>query len=285
MAPPKPAVALAVLLAALLLAGCSGGKAKDDAAPDADAPGALPLLHGYVFDPTLKPLQGATVKVLDTNSSGTTDSQGFFGFDGLPTERFLVVVATLDGYVPQSKQVTLSPEGPTRLNFTLQPVPVQVPYMQTAKQDLLVECQVGTVVNGENKTTDCSTGAANIDHWDIAVGPDLTGAVVEVFWDPSSAAATSVGARLETLELGQLNLNLGEVVGGSPLRLQVPQVTANRYYASGGLMRLTIFAASDAEATESTAGATVLFQQPLTAYASLFYIAPPDPAYTIQDQQ
>lgn len=278
--------AAAVLLAALLLAGCSGGNGKDDGkVPDANAPGALPLLHGYVFDPTLKPLEGATVKVLDTNSSGATDPQGFFGFDGLPTERFLVVVATKDGFVPQSKQVTLSPDGPTRLNFTLQPVPVQVPYMQTAKQDLLVECQVGTVVNGENRTTDCSTGASNVDHWDIAVGPDLAGAVVEVFWEPSTAAAASIGARLETLELGQLNLNLGEVVGGSPLRLQVPQVTANRYYASGGLMRLTVFAAPDTDATESTAGATVLVQQPLTAYASLFYIAPPDPSYTIQGQQ
>lgn len=276
----------AVLLAALMLAGCSGGKAKDDGkAPAAGGAGVLPMLHGYVFDPAVRPLEGVTVKVLDTNSSGATDTEGFFGFDGLPVEQFLVVVATKDGYQPSSKQVTLSPDTPTRLNFTLQPVPVQTPFSETTKQELVIECQAGLVVSAQNHTQDCGTGTQNIDHWDIAVAPDLAGAVIEVFWEPTTAAASSVGARLETLELGQLNLNLGEVVGESPLRISVPQTTATRYYASGGLMRLTVYAAPNADETEAGVGATLLFQQPLTAYSSLFYVAPPDPSFTIADQQ
>jgi hypothetical protein len=276
----------AVLLAAVMLAGCSGGKGKDDGkAPGAAAPGALPMLHGFVFDPALRPLAGATVKVLDTNASATTDAEGFFGFDGLPVEQFLVIVATKDGYQPSSKQVTLTAEQPVRLNFTMQPVPVQTPYVQTSKQNLLIECQLGVVANEQNHTQGCGSGTQDVDHWDVAVSPDLAGAVVEVFWDPTTAAASSVGARLETLELGQLNLNLGEVVGESPLRLMVPQTVATRYYASGGLMRLTVYAAPNSDETETGVGATLLFQQPLTAYASLFYVAPPDPSYSIGSQQ
>ncbi|HJQ94017.1 MAG TPA: carboxypeptidase-like regulatory domain-containing protein, partial [Candidatus Thermoplasmatota archaeon] len=248
--------ALAVL--ALTLAGCSDGKGDDDGATPQAGDDAIPMLHGYIFDAAIRPLEGATVKVLDTNSTAVTDADGFFGFDDLPVEQFLVVVASLDGFVPGSKQVTLTADAPVRLNFTLEAVPVRTPYMQVDKHDLVVECQVGTVANGENSTFACGAGASEgEDYWDIAVAPDLAGAVVEVYWEPTTDAAASIGARLETLELGQLNLILSEVVGTSPLRLSVPQLAAERYYASGGLMRLTVFAAPNADETEAGIGASV----------------------------
>lgn len=277
---PMRALAVAAVLA-LTLAGCSGGKEGEGDAPPSSGGDDLPMLHGYVFDPALRPLVGAKVTVLDTNSTGIADDEGFFGFDGLPVEQFLVVVASLDGFISGSKQVTLTALAPTRLNFTLEPVPVQTPYMEVSKQELLVECQVGTVFNGENSTQSCGTGTRDIDSWDIAVAPDLAGAVVEVYWEPTTAAAESIGARLETLELGQLNLVLSEVVGTSPLRLSVAQLQAERYYVAGGLMRLTIYAMPNADENEAGVGVTVLAEQPVTAYASLFYVAPPDPAYTI----
>jgi hypothetical protein len=275
----RPLAVLAVM--ALALAGCSDGKGEDDGKdPATSGAGSLPMLHGYVFDPAVRPLAGVQVKVLDTNSTVLTDDGGFFGFDGLPLEQFLVVVASVDGFVSGSKQVTLTADGPVRLNFTLEPVPIQVPRMTTAKQDLIVQCQVGLVAGGQNDTYACGTGQ-DIDSWDIAVEPDLAGAVIEVFWEPTTDAAASIGARLETLELGQLNLILSEVVGTSPLRLSVPQQSAERYYTAGGLMRLTVFAAPNAAENEAGIGASLLIEQGITAYASLFYVASPDPAYTI----
>ncbi|MFA5943320.1 MAG: carboxypeptidase-like regulatory domain-containing protein [Candidatus Thermoplasmatota archaeon] len=276
---------LAVLaVAALALAGCSAGKDSDGADPAATGgDGALPMLHGYVFDPAIRPLVGVTVKVLDTNSTAVTDREGFFGFEGLPTEQFLVVVASLDGFISGSKQVTLTVEAPVRLNFTLEPIPVQIPRMTTDKHDLIVECQLGVTANEENSTYGCGTGTQDVDSWDIAVEPDLAGAVIEIYWEPTTDAAASIGARLETLELGQLNLILSETLGTSPLRLTVPQLAADRYYTSGGLMRLTVYAAPNTDETEAGVGAALLFQQPITAYASLFYVAPPDPSYSIGD--
>jgi hypothetical protein len=269
-------------VAALTLAGCSDGKSGDPAATP-NNPEGLPLLHGYVFDPALRPLAGATVKVLDANASTTADDEGFFGFDGLPAEQFLVVVATMDGFTPTSKQITLAVDTPVRLNFTLEPVPIETPYSQVLKQELLVECQVGWVAADQFNQMNCGTGVQEIDQFDIAVDVSLAGAVIEVFWEPTSSLSESIGAKLETLELGQLNLVLGQVVGTSPLRITVPESTAERYYPQGGLMRLTIFAEPNSDENEAGVGASVLVSQAVTAYASLFYVAPPDPSYSIAD--
>ncbi|HUR24532.1 MAG TPA: carboxypeptidase-like regulatory domain-containing protein [Candidatus Thermoplasmatota archaeon] len=268
---------------AFVLAGCSGKKADDGDGTDpaSSGGGSLPMLHGYVFDPAVRPLEGVTVKVLDTNSTTVTDEEGFFGFTELPVEQFLVVVASIDGFSSGSKQVTLTPTAPVRLNFTLDPIPVQTPRMTTAKGELLVECQVGVTAQGQNSSYPCGSGTQDVDTWDIPIEPDLSGAVIEIYWDPGTTAASSIGARLETLELGQLNLVLAEVVGTSPLRLSVPQLAAERYYTAGGLMRLTVYAAPNADENEAGVGASALVEQAITAYASLFYVAPPDPAYTI----
>src|SRR5262245_33561653 len=110
-----------VAVLALMLAGCSGGKDDGKPAVNPNNPEGLPMLHGFVFDPALRPLVGAKVKVLDANANATTDAEGFFGFDGLPTEQFMVVVATMDGFTPTSKQITLPVDVPVRLNFTLTP--------------------------------------------------------------------------------------------------------------------------------------------------------------------
>lgn len=276
---PVRLLAVAAVLA-IALAGC-GDDTGGAGPPPQSGGGLLPMLHGYVFDPAVRPLAGVTVKVLDTNSTVATDANGFFGFDGLPTEQFLVIVASLPGFVSGSKQVTLTAEGPVRLNFTLDPVPVEVPYHSVEKHEMLVECQLGVVVNDQNETFGCGSGARNTDTWEIAVAERLSGAVIEVYWEPTTMAAESMGARLETLELGQLNLVLSEVVGTSPLRLSVPQATAERYYVSGGLMRLTVYAAPNADENEAGIGASLLAEQAITAYSSLFYVAPPDPAYTI----
>lgn len=281
MSPMRVLAALAVL--ALALSGCADDGGGDDAGATPGNPEGLPMLHGFVFDPAIRPLAGVTVKVLDSNGTATTDEQGFFGLDGLPTDQFLVVVATLDGFTPSSKQITLAVDTPVRLNFTLEPIPVQTPYSNTMEQAMLVECQVGVVLSEEEMGQNCGTGTQDIDQWEIAVEPGLAGAVVEVFWTPTTDAAASIGIRLETLDLGQLNLILGETVGESPLRIMVPQSTADRYYPQGGLMRLTVFAKPNSDETEAGVGASVLLQQPIDAYASLFYVAPPDPSYSIAD--
>lgn len=268
-------------VAAVALAGCSGGGKKDSASPSDDDLRDLPMLHGYVVDPAIRPLGGVTVKVLDTNASVESDDSGYFGLDDLPTEQFLVLVASKAGFLPQSKQVTLLPDTPVRLNFTLAPEPIKAASVAVLEFEGLLGCEVATIGPTGNNSFQCNAGTENRDRWDFSVEPDLAGAVIEVFWDPSQPAGQTMGMRLETLELGQLNVVLGEVVGGSPLHITVPQSAATKYYPQGGLMRLTMYAASDAEQNEAGTGYSIQAQQQVNAYASLFYIDPPPQGYTI----
>jgi len=185
--------------------------------------------------------------------------------------------------VPLPRLPEPAADTPVRLNFTLEPIPAQAPHSQVLKQEMLVECQLGVVAADQANQMNCGTGLQEVDQFDIAVDVDLAGAVVEVFWEPSSALSESIGAKLETLDLGQLNLVLGQVVGTSPLRITVPESAAQRYYPQGGLMRLTVFPAPDNEASEAGAGAALAFQQDFRAFASLFYVDPPHPTYTVFD--
>lgn len=264
---------------ALLLAGCSGSNGSDNGADSGPSAGDVPMLHGYVVDLAIRPLEGVSVKVLDSNVSVLSDAGGYYGFDGLPTEQFLVLVATKPGYIPQSKQVTLVPDVPVRLNFTLEVEPVTTPSWYVLPYEGMVGCQVATVGPTGNNTFDCNNGLEQRTRWDFAVEPDLAGAVIEIYWEPRTEAGKSMSMHLETLELGQLNVVLGHVIGESPLRITVPPSAAQKYYPQGGLMRLTVQAASDAEQNEAGIGESIVFQQGFEAFASQFYVAVP-PCFT-----
>lgn len=266
---------------ALALAGCSGGK---DGGPDnvsASNPEGLPMLHGYIVDTAIRPLEGVVVTVLDTNTTATSDENGYFGLDDLPTEQFLILVAEKTGFIASSKQVTLVPDTPVRLNFTLEPEPIRAPSKQVLEYEGFIGCQVATEGPTGNSTTDCNMGLEQKNRWDFTVEGDLAGAVIEVFWDPFSQAGQTLSLRLETLELGQMNVVLGDLVGPSPLRVTVPQSAAEKYYPQGGIMRLTVTAGSDATQNEAGIGYSAVTQQSFQAFASLFYIDPPPGGYTV----
>jgi hypothetical protein len=277
----------AALLLTLALAGCSGGKdgSGKGSASDDDL-GDLPMLHGYVVDAAIRPLEGVTVKVIDTNVSTETNEGGYFGLDDLPTEQFLVIVASKPGFLPQSKQVTLVPDMPVRLNFSLNPEPIKTAFERTLQFEGFIGCQIASNTPSGNNSINCGDAAGNPGtaekaRWDFSVDADLAGAVIEVFWEPTTQAGTTLGLRLETLELGQLNVVLGETVGPTPLQVTVPQSAAEKYYSGGGLMRLTMYAQSDSDQNEAGVGMDVVAQQGFQAFASLFYVEPPPAGYTI----
>jgi hypothetical protein len=276
------------LLVSLAFAGCSQGEGadkKEAEGPGAAGPGDAPPLHGYVFDPAVTPMAGATVRVLENNATAVTDEDGFYGFVGLPTDQFLVLVVSLEGYQSQSRQVTLPQGADVVLNFTLAPIPVQQPYaVALTNMDLFLACQATTEVSEDNQTYDCSGGQGTTrDRWDFEIDPKLAGAVIEIFWEPAQPGAESLAARLETLELGQLNVVLAEAVGTSPLRLPIAQVAAERYYIGGGIAKLTVWAQPDSDANEAGIGAAFAVQQDMQVYACLFYVAPPDPTFNFTD--
>ncbi len=271
-----------LLLLAAALAGCSGdgdggtSSTEDPAPVETD----LPALHGWVLDPAIRPLSGATVTMLETNQSATTDGDGFYAFPEAPREELLVLVASMDGFRPGSKQVTVPPDLPVRLNFTLEPIPVKTASSEVLNFAGFLSCQGAVEVSEQRFPFDCSGGTGQANVWEFAAGADLAGAVIEVAWDAGTPAAEDLTATLETLGLGDFNFVLGEVVGASPLRISVPNDVAMKYYPSGGLMRLTVASAPATDEEEAGTGASFAFQQDFQAFASLFYVEPPSPTYS-----
>ena len=282
----RASAALATLAAlAVALAGCSGGGGKGGKDDDGPAGGGgVPMLQGWVVDPAIRPIPGATVKVLDSNTSVLADDGGHYAFAELPTDQFLVIVVSKDGFLPQPKQVTLAPDTPLRLNFTLEPEPIAAPYVSPLTFEGFIGCQLATVTPTGNNSMDCSGGVGvqqNKNMFDFPVEKQLAGAVIELYWEPVTEAANTLGLRVETLELGQLNVVLGEAVGSSSLRIPISQTVAEKYYPQGGLMRLTVFAASDGEENEAGLGYSMPVRQQFKAFMTLFYIDPPPADYTV----
>ncbi|MEO9171140.1 MAG: carboxypeptidase-like regulatory domain-containing protein [Candidatus Aquilonibacter sp.] len=104
--------AVAVLLLALPLAGCN----NDDALPPASS---YTSVHGVVTDAvTKKPLANATV-ILDTVLTQTTDAQGAFTFEKVPTG-IVDYVVKADGYPDLSASGTADPGKPFELSVSMQ---------------------------------------------------------------------------------------------------------------------------------------------------------------------
>lgn len=273
-----------LLLVAMTLAGCADDASDPEGGEDPEdtTPPGVPPLHGWVFDEALRPLAGVDVDLLDSNASVVTDSEGYYGFDAVKRNEPQVLVATLDGHEPNSKQVTVPPDSAVRLNFTMVPVPVKQASSEVLDFNGFIACQATVVSAEEGNQYDCG-GGQDQDVWMFSVGPDLAGAVIEIAWDSGTPAADSFHAVLETIGLGDFNVMLGEAVGTSVLRLPVGQAVAEKYYTAGGQMRLTVTVEPNVDEDESGTGAGVAVNQEFQAFASLFYVEPPSPTYTIEN--
>src|SRR5204862_3280133 len=111
------------------------------------------------------------------------------------------------------------------------------------------------------------------------VAPALASAIVEITWSPQTPLADGIGARLDEVQ-GTAVHNLTSGVGRSPLRLVVPVQTSARIFAAGGQMRLTVFAAPITAEDEQAAAVSLDADQAFEAFASLFYVVPPEPTYS-----
>lgn len=105
-------LAVAALLVALPLAACN----NDDTLPPASS---FTSVHGVVIDgATKKPVANATV-VLDTVLTQTTDAQGAFSFDKVPTG-IVDYVVKADGYPDVSASTQADPGKPFELSVSMQ---------------------------------------------------------------------------------------------------------------------------------------------------------------------
>lgn len=273
-----------LLLTALALAGCTDdGEPQETPDKEQAIEETFPPLHGWVFDQALRPMEGVTVQLLDSNATLVTDGEGYYGFDQVKRNEPLVLVANVDGYEPNSRQVTVPADASVRLNFTMVPVPVKQASSEVLDFNGFIACQATVVASEDVQQYDCG-GGQDQDVWTFSSGPDLAGAVIEIAWTAGNPAADSFHAIVETIGLGDFNAILAEGVGTSVLRLQIPQAVAEKYYTAGGQMRLTVSVEPNVDEEEAGTGAGAAINQEFQAFASLFYVEPPPTTYSIQNQ-
>jgi hypothetical protein len=158
----------AVLVATILVAGCSG-KPQADAAgvtdfsdfeEDLEATESTGVIRGVVVDQAINPLAGARVEVTGLQRNTTTDGNGRFGFDDLaPGDYFLS--ASKPGYtdIQQTALVVAGVEEPKAVRIMLQAVPGSLPYFVPYSYTGFVSCSF-KAANYVFRAGDCDpTGA------------------------------------------------------------------------------------------------------------------------------
>lgn len=225
------APAMAFVLFAVLLAGCSGGGAKDPTpAAERLEPGAL---RGVVVDAAIRPLEGAFISIPARPEvlPASSDASGNFVLAGVdPGVVFLEI--TKEGYLSASLQALMPDEGPPAL---VQAVLVRLeetrPYAVLESFRGYMECGVGSstlfgltagcmVVAGGALYLAC-TGSDPIPPTGVCLGGtnpyfestaagNMTIAQTEVVWD------ATVSGMSELLVGSYVMDRDGAILGGAP---------------------------------------------------------------------
>ena len=278
----------ALLALCFALAGCSQDSSAVDETPiepqgsdGASGGGRADQLGGWILDPALTPVVGATVSLPSENITTTTGQDGYYGFGGLDTDRILLVQVTAEGFLPLSKSITLVEDARHQLNFTIAKRPVKQAYMEKQTFTGLIGCGALVRTEDQRQPYDCSA-VSPLDErvWEFNVNGDVAGIVVEASWTPDQPLAEHLNMTVETVGLGIFDDVLAEEEGPAILQAQVTRDQSQRFYRQGGTVRVTVDVGRNIEGEEAGVGVALGFQQEFQLIASVFYVAGPPPGYT-----
>lgn len=271
------AVAVAGLLLAAALAGCtSGGEAP------ALATVAMGRIHGVVTDAGLHPLAGAAVRVDGTELAAATDATGAFAFD-VPEGEYLVL-ATAEGHRGTAQRATALASSPAALSFALAPVPTERPSVEVSEGQGLLSCRALVEQGPERQEVSCGANDPNERPalaFPLGEAHGLEGVVVELSWTPSSAAASRM--LLTVSAAGEEPVAIGHAEGAGHATLTLPARVLEPVLAAGGELVVSASPAGSLFDEEATLDAGVAMQQPFAVYVSVFRHAAPPAGYTVLD--
>lgn len=148
---------IALLLAATVLAGCSGGGKgpKESAGPDfsdlgLEATSTTGVIRGVVVDEAVRPLAGALVSTVGGDGkahNATSAVDGAFGLDGLEAGTYFLKV-TKPGYRESqlSTDVVAGLAEPPIVKVVLAVDPTDLPYVAAFQYDAFIACSFTLVL-------------------------------------------------------------------------------------------------------------------------------------------
>lgn len=294
-----------VLLAGMLLAGCSGGspgKPKKDDLPTLVATKDTGVIRALAVDEAIRPLKGVLI-VLQGGGNKTTNGDGFAGFEGLPPGTY-VVEAHLLGYSAQTQSVDVAAgvDDPPIVKFQLTravgdiPFYVQVPYegyMQCGLKGPAFSANVCFIADyypcfalrtggqscPSNLTSDNSYKSLPFV-LDYPRPP--TYLQVELVWESTQTLAPDMQMRVDLVNLTDESIDYANSTAGvSPLMVSLNATEMLGFATNDGVNDVTItvgqthIPALEVFTSGQYVGAT--FQQKITYYVTAFYGYTPPP--------
>lgn len=125
-----------VVLVAVVLAGCSDSGSADDPLDtrlEVDEVGTtreLGAISGVVVDPSIRPVAGATVRLVPTDETGTTGENGRFAFEELEPG-FYTVEVQAHRFLPTQTSADVQAGQPTTVKVQITPDPEPEPFHET----------------------------------------------------------------------------------------------------------------------------------------------------------
>jgi hypothetical protein len=152
---PAMRVLVAIMVAAVALAGCSDGKGPGDDGFGLDdelqATDTTGVIRGLVVDTAVVPIAGATIQVVGQNLNATSNEGGLFGFSGLtPGSYFLQVSHPLYETVQATAEVVAGVDKPAITKVQLIANPDAKPYYFPAEWSGFLGCTYRRPDRGES---------------------------------------------------------------------------------------------------------------------------------------
>lgn len=244
---------LAIIVAGVVLAGCSGSGDPGEPEPqdeasfedlDVQATDTKGILLGVVVDEAIRPIAEAQVTLRMADASvleQVTDDNGRFAFGDLePGTYFLVVKHGLYLEAQTSAEVVAGDNEPPVQRIQLQRRFAQDPYMEILPYDGYLACAYSagvssTCVNdytrlagavpgcegGCLKEYNVSQTGGNIREYTTAISPGWQTLVFEMTWVPSlTGTGTELGVTVSYFNRTSTSHWYGNAVQANPLRLQ-----------------------------------------------------------------
>lgn len=174
---------LPVLLLLVALSGCGDSGGDPPATADPAAPPSGTGISGVVVTTTIQPIPGATVELLDTGASATTDVFGRFRFDVEPgTYRLL---ATAPDHSTVEETAVVKDNETARVRIRLESQGAAVPFHQTFQFDGRVDASLGPADDPAEPAKQAAGADGCECRFQFPVGRNAVAVSVEALWEDS----------------------------------------------------------------------------------------------------
>lgn len=265
----------AVLLVAILLAGCSDPPARPP-------PEGGTRVEGWVFDEGLRPVAAATVRG-DGNETAT-DADGHYSLQ-VPSDQSSVITVAAPGFLPATQSLGASSGAFQVLNFTLRREPPPAPPPLVTSFNGVLQCgAVATTMEDpsrphEHQGVRCSSLLNDTSNrWLYDLQPGTQGIVLEVEWDAQSPLSQAMV--LKATNAG--GVPFAFIEGTSVLRQQLSSVKLQQEQQAGGSLLVITLEPGAGTGNHEHGAAGLFLRQPFTIYATAFFAEVP-PDYSLTD--